>query len=861
MNAPARLTEFGFSIGFLALVCCLSPVFALQTPPVAKSPSEPATPSGALPGTLPAGDPLIENLEGADSEKGALAARDLLAQIVQPQSPRRGDYLAYLRKCLSAESIVSRSSGAVASGAVYSTPPAAAERIVAALAYTASSGQPYPAEGAELVLRLVGHGPDSLRKTVRDALEAFTLAERRAGGSQTIAALGALLQADSPPAAAALDEISSVLWRAQGKELLRSLVSAISRHKSNPQVDLGPFLQALRDRLGFGFSTPEEWERWWAENDKTGIEVILEVAHRQLRIRAAEFWRRMYRRLESAGDPEALLASIADIVEQEPGSELRAAAVEALGAFPDWLRSGQAAPNRGGPPLDEARWGATTSRALALLLKFLPVPGQPPQSVPEVRRKALIALRSYAAHLSRSPREEELVLATIQEGFRRAFPELFGGDPAAGNGRGGGWTRADRLELVRTAGILHLQEIRPQIELLLPESSKPGGTDGEFLVETIGALGRILERQLVRESVERLVKVFRAFPEPGDKMHRDVRKACVTALNLPIEDPNLRGLVRTFHIEVLANPDDRVGRVPAIIGLGILAKGGDGDAVDALAELLQGRAQFEPAEVTAAADSLSYLGGRQSIEHLLPYLDAKDKPFSDHVWRKCVGILKGGGPDLLAWTLERIEEEAYRKDQVDLLSMILRLAEEKDLAPLLAPERISTAGSEQFLAYLKCLRSRSHALETAGDEKRAASDLTFLRGVLISDAKVKEAHRSVEEELNGELARLAKKTELKATLARSGPLPDQLPRDLLGLIQASDPAESRWRVMQWIRKQLLIRTPSADSLKLADELLVLLPGEAAQPLWREIDLTMRDRYMKSLESIRDQLKAAGRPGG
>ncbi len=864
MNARVLLIR----IGFLAWSVCLPPLFALQSPPAAKPAAQPVgAPPVAVPGAFPAGDPLIENLEGAEPEKGGLAARDLIAQIVQPQSPRRADYLAYLRKCLSPESIPAGNSGAASSGAVYSGavssgPAAAAERLVAALAYTASSGQPYPAEGAELVLRLAGFGPDGLRKTVRDALEAFVLAERRGGSSLTVNALGARIQADPPPAAAVLDEVSSVLWRVQGKELLQSLVSAISRNKANPKVDLGPFIQALRDRLGLGFSSAEEWERWWAENHETGIEVILEVAHRQLRVRAAEFWRRMYRRLENAGDPEALLGSIADIVEQELGWELRAAAVEALGAFPDWLRSGQAAPNRGAGAPDESRWAATTSRALALLLKFLPAPGQPPQSAPEVRRKALIALRSYAAHLAKSPREEELVLAAIQEGFGRAFPELPAGGSNGGSGRGGGWSRADRLELVRTAGILHLQEIRPQIERLLPDGPMPSGTDGEFLVEAIGALGRILERKLVRESVERLVKVFRAYPEAADKTHRDVRKACVTALNLRIEDPNLRDLVRQFHIEVIANPDDRVGRVPAIIGLGILAKGGDADAVDALAELLQGRAQFEPSEVTAAADSLSYLGGRQSLEHLLPYLDAKDKPFNDHVWRKCVGILKGSGPDLLAWMLESIEEQAYRKDQVDLLATIVRLTEEKELAPSLAPERVATAGGDQFLAYWKCLRARSHALETAGDEKRAAGELTLLRGILIADAKIKDAHRSAEEELNRELARLTKKAELKAVLARGSALPEQMPRDLLGLVQPSDPPESRWRELQWVRKQLQGRPASPDSLKLAEEMLVLLPAPAAQPLWRELDPAVRERFLKSLEAIRDQLKAAaGRPGG
>src|SRR5262249_11104423 len=132
----------------LALGAASSGVEEAPAPREAKAPAAPSS----------AADPLIENLEGSDPEKGALAARDLIAQAADPAQKKREAYLAYIRRALDPQRAPQGAKTLAVAG-----------RLVGALSYTAASKQPYPEPAADLVLGLIGAGDEELRKAVHEA--------------------------------------------------------------------------------------------------------------------------------------------------------------------------------------------------------------------------------------------------------------------------------------------------------------------------------------------------------------------------------------------------------------------------------------------------------------------------------------------------------------------------------------------------------------------------------------------------------------------------------------------------------------------------------------------------------------------
>ncbi len=829
----------GFCILFSAILAA-SLVFAIhpRAPAQAVSPPEPKAEKT---------DPLLENLEGADPEKGALAARDLLVQVVEAKSARSESYRIYLLKALDP--------GAIGLGGPGLT---TAERLVGALGYTAGAGEPLPQEGRALVLKLIGAGPESLRKAVREAVASFARSELQGGESETFTVLVSMLKADPPPPPVALEEVSSILWLVDGKALLENLISALSRVKSKPRIEQGPYLLVLRERLDLDFPTPEDWERWWAENQDHPIEVILQNAHRQLRARQTELWQKVLRRIEGSLDPEAFLGAIADSLELDPTPELRGAAVEVLARFHDWLRDSKFPLDRNGAPtVEESRKAAFASRGLAMLLKFLDDADPRGFSSPRLRRKVLVALRSYAPHLERSPQDEAAVAAALLSGFRNVFPDGAGTPRGPSAGRNG--DRGDVLELVRTAGALRIPGSRLYLERVLKEEAARGRPDLELVVETIGALGKVMERGVVRESVDLIMKCYRTNRDPADKAQRDIRKACVAALNLRIEDRQLRDDLRRFYTDEVLSAEDKSGRVPAILGLGILAKGGDREAAASLIGVLSRREQFDPVEVSAAVDAIAYLGGQEALDPLLRFIDKKDQPFADHVWRKTVSILKGQGLVLLKWSVSRILDAAFKEDHPEMGAVALRLLEEPELSIAISPERASSANAEEFVAYWEAMLARAKAFELSGSESQAAATLATLNDLAIKDGRMKGIRPQVEEELLREKARLDRLVEARSFLSRDPPEPPEAQaKKLVGVAEPSERAETRWRELRWMLLQVQGLKPTPEGAKVVDEVLASLSSSPS--VWAEIAPETRTGYLKTLESLRDKLKVSATPG-
>ncbi len=802
-----------------------------------------ADPAGQNPGGAASkGDPYLENLEGVDKEKGALAARDLLAQIVEKKSPQSEEYRKYLRNALDPDRFTQNGQGL-----------SVAERLVGALGYTAGAGQPFPEEGPELVLKMIGVGPENLRKVVREAVISFARAESQKGESPVITALGELLERNPPPPQVALKEVTGILWRVNSKQLLGNLIGILSRSKARPRSEVGPYIIELRELLGIDFSTIEEWVQWWAENRDDPIEVILEKASHQLRTRQADLWRKILERIKGTLNPEAYLGSLSDSLELDPSPELRVAVAEALGGFPDWLRDGKFPGTKDGEPaLNESSKAVFVSNALNLLLKLLDAD---PNSVTSnrVKRQALVALRRFAAHLEKNPQEEAVIQGVLETRFRT----IFSGSPEVPSLPETlmGSERADLVELVRTTGALRIPALRSYLECILRDQKERGLADRELIEESIVALGRLMGRVVVRDTIELIMTYFRANSDPS---RRDIRKACVVALNLRIEDSSLRDDVRRFYDEVLANSEDKVGRVPAILGLGILAKAGDLEAVASLAGVLSPsrRKDFELTEATAAVDAIAYLGGRPALEQLLPLLNEQDQQFTGHVWRKVVSNLKSQGVMILEWSLSWCLKKCYSTGEADWANVVMRLTDEPELATFLAPERANAANQEEFLAFWESILARAKALELTGNEPGASKALSMLQDLAVKNGRMKALRPQAEEELQKAQLRLKQLAEVRATLAKNPPPePENQAKALLTLLLPEDDPEARWRRIHWIILQLQGLKRSPEALKIVETIHSTLSEPDGQGIWNEISPEARTRCLKNLELLLGKLKA------
>jgi len=803
---------------------------------------------GAAPGTEPGAseqkvDQTIENLKGEDAGKGAIAADNLLMEIVEKKSPRSREYLDFFRKALDPE-------GIPLDGPELRVP----KRLIVALAYKAASRQPYPPEGPDLLLKLIqdGVGPESFRKVVREALATIARAEIKKDGRSRIAdVLVALVQQNSSPSPIILNEVSSILWQVDGKDLLNQLIGVLSRKKASSGKEIGPYILQLRQILGINFSTIEEWERWWTENRESPIEVILEKVNIQMRGRQIELWQKNMERIKEALDPESYLGAINDSLELNPTPELQEAVAVALGGFPDWLRESKFTQKSNGTPvMEDSKKAAYTSRALALLLNLLEADSKTITPT-GVKRKALVSLRKYAQHLAKNPQDEGAVVTLLDSGFRTFFPDGVDGNPLPHAVRSA--ARADILELIRATGSLQTPALKPYLKKILREEKTRGFSDRELIKESIAALGRMMERGVERESVELIMEYFRINPEP-DK--QDIRKTCVTALNLPIEDASLRGDVRQFYNEVLASSGDKTGRVPAILGLGILARAGDVEAIKSLEGVISPsrRMQFDPTEATAAVDAIAYLGGRQALELLLPYLDSKDQPFAGHVWRKVVSNLKGKDLKLLEWTLSWILDRSFLGDQTELAGILIRLMEEQELAPLFTPEKAKAASPEEFISYWEVIRSKAKALELVGNEEGAAAALAMLHDLAVKNGRMNHLRPGAREELVKEQLLLKRLGEVKAALAKTPPLePEAQAKELLSVLDPGEKGVDRWRRLHWVMIQLQGLKPSPEAVLVVEQLRAKLSSPEGKAIWKEIPPETPPRYLKSLEILREKL--------
>ncbi|MBI4582854.1 MAG: hypothetical protein HY717_02300 [Planctomycetes bacterium] len=866
--------------------CCLAAAVAAQEKaPAAPAPDRVVAGNARAPKTESvdesSSDPLLADLYGSD-EKSSFAAQSLLLAILKGERPEAAP----------AEQLKAKQYRKLLAGlldrlnlANHEREIPVAEKAIAAMGYLASKDTPFP-EAAEHVLPLVGIGPENLRRVVREALlssirveqDSLRQQKKNVDEAPTLKKLSAKLHA-SLRAQGVFEEVAHILWQVDRKILITQLLEGLLKNKNgagNPSA----YVLELRGRLSIDFPTLEGWEKWWRENQGKGIETILASSRKIFQQRRVELWKRTFQRIKESANPERFLLVTNDTFELDFSREMRAAVLGELAAFPLWLRDTRFPKEMPGIGiLDEAAKDKFLDRAVGLLLKILEGANSYRYVYLEIKRAAAAALPAYQSYLERKPEYTQRLSGLLLAELRQTIPHIPPLDPGPSSQdpevlNSSFWDEGTRLyavELIRTVGLLRLSNrdlVHHLEELIKRHLEGPPSpevffwrNDLELISEVVAAVGRLAQGD--PEAIRLLLEIFDFHEKDIDKAWRDLRKACVTALNQPVNDTQLRGEVRKLYVNILDHPEDKSDRIPAIIGLGILAKAGDEDAVDFLLEVLDRREQFEANEITAVVDALAYLGGQRALWCFLGFLHVKDRPFSDLVWKKVVALLKGDNPQLLAWLVRQLEERSYRGQLSDHSEVLINLAKEPELQEFFSAEKLNLESAEPFLRFWECALARIRALEFLGQEEEARQRVSELGDLAVKNDKVKTYRPEVESELALLRSRIALKDKVKAALKGATlPPPEALAKVLLE-VAASGGKEAldRWRNLNWILLQVQAIKASSQNALLAEQLHAALASGTAEAWWEGIPKEARERFLKNLEAARDKLKVPAAPAG
>ncbi|MBI4601549.1 MAG: hypothetical protein HY721_06270 [Planctomycetes bacterium] len=378
----------------------------------------------------------------------------------------------------------------------------------------------------------------------------------------------------------------------------------------------------------------------------------------------------------------------------------------------------------------------------------------------------------------------------------------------------------------------------------------------ELTTAAINALGRLLEKGVSEEASRLLMAQFRRERSGPEKAVRELRRACVTALGGGSESAEVRDRLRAFHEEILASMEKDL-RIPAILGLGTLARQRDAGALDALMKVIVLHERFESQEVAAAADSIAYVGGQAALSAFADcLLETKDKGLEEHIWKKIVSAIETGKGPVFAWTLESLEERALREDSSQPLEHAVRLESEPPLVALLAPERLDLGNGDRLEPLWRAHLALARSKDALGDEAGAAAALARLAELLQKAPEAKEKASGAGRALATLKGALAQRAALRARLAKpEAGDPAPLEKDLDAVL-ASDPSlTGRWRNLRWLARQMAQGLPAQSAGRVRSLVQKSLGGDERRALWDGFPAGFRERYLGRLEAAGAERKA------
>ncbi|MGQ9589797.1 MAG: hypothetical protein ACUVYA_05835, partial [Planctomycetota bacterium] len=794
--------------------------------------------------------------EGPDPKVAALAAHRLLQDLASSagSSAETQALKSYVFRKLDPRELAEPGTDTVV-----------AERLADAMAtWIVASGPPFP-EAPQVLLPLAGVGPPSLRDAVVRALQALVRHELSKGGeSSALRALLLKLAQDPSRSVAFVRDAARIVWDADGKALLETLVAAVANSGdagAPPAAVVRASLDELRARIRRDFPNAEGWQKWWKENRELPLESILAACWSRDREELVAAWKGAVRRLRETGNADRLLAALQDALASSYVPELRVAVVLALGDFAEWVAEMRF---EGSGEAPEAAKEKLLRRAAQLLLPIAAPPagsGKEYVERREVSRAALAALGKHRALFEKDP-------ALLGEASRIVLGKLAELESAPES-------RGELVEALRLAGALRLEASREFVTRLvarflessplpsLANAPQAGGPSGvEVLTAAVSALGRLLEKSGVAEAdCELLLRCFRApSGEGGDAAGRELRRACVAALGSGSGTEAVRAKLLAFHRDLLA-PEAGDGdlRIPAILALGTLARQGTAGALEALFAVLDKQAEFQPQEVVAAIDSIAYVGGEPALAGFLARVSAsaREKRVYDHLLRKTAALVGTGGIGTLAVALEKIDELALSKETAAYAEFASALLQEPSVQAVVAACRQSAGGDGRLGLLWRSILAAARLDDLLGKEKEVAGHLAALDDLAGRVPSFQEKYAAEAQALAAFRESLAARASVRAAWEKGGAESDaggtiEAAKKLV--VGAPSPA-LRWSNLRWFLRQIETSPSSPRIEALREGWYEALAADPAGDLWKGIPPAARERYLARL----DALKGAAKP--
>ena len=817
----------------------------------------------------------VLKLAGNDSRLGELEAYKLVERLAEekrrPSGPCRKFLLAVLEPAYFSDAKLNRA-------------PArrvAALRIIGAITLEIRGDSEATSGFDDMLLPLLGVGSPVFRESVVKAVTAFVELEQRRGSGasgkgtrdKTVSALRRLCQIvehNPPPAPALLEDVSKILWAADGKSFLSHVIAGMVLNQEKHPGSTPRYLKELRTRLRIGFPTPKGWSLWWEQQQERSLPDIFVEVQKKLSQDNASNWKESLKRFRETGDYERLLAEMQATLQSAYTLEHRLVAVEALGDYAGWLR-GARFTGTNVAEQDKLRLDLQ-SRACEYLLQIIQAGAEPGYEQAEVRRQALISLRNFQPFLSESAVEmrREICDFTIQRA-----QQLWEIRPAVSRSVGYlGW-RAELLELVKAAGAFKIAGAKKILDSILntPEFL----SDLELQSESIQALGHLLKGALDLVSASLFMERFRDAPQAPAADALKLQMACAAALNARPEDGTVLAVLRTFHAELLKKTADPGLQMIAIAGLSTLAQGKDPDALEALLDVLSSPGAYDTQVLVAAVDAISYLGNREALDEFLPLLhlfgakQGREKAIGDHLVKRVQGLIKAEGVGGLAWALGRLERRAYQEDSLEYFSSCRKLLEEPGLQGLLLPRSTDDLPVDEKLgaAWVATLAALRAAELMAGFDESAA--LYGKMGEFLgSQPRVGEGSPHGLREFQNRLRQEELRKKINIQLAGEDELNVQGVLDLFIVLALADgfsaekepesfasaKSYARWSALRWVEGLLASGQVPAGAKRQAlhRSWTGYLSAEDNSGFWKDLPSQHRESCLKRLETLRSGKK-------
>lgn len=817
----------------------------------------------------------VLKLAGNDSRLGELEAYKLIERMAKekrrPSGPCRKFLSAVLEPAYFSDTKLNRAPAR----------SVAALRIIGAITLEIRGDSEPSAGFDDMLLPLLGVGSPVFRKSVVKAVTAFVELEQRSGfgpsGNGTrskpasaLRRLCEMVEHNPPPAQALLEDVSKILWAADGKSFLSHVIAGMVLNQEKYPGSTPLYLKELRARLRIGFPTPRGWSLWWKQHQERSLPDIFVEVQKKLSQDNASNWKESLKRFRETGDYERLLAEMQATLQSAYTLEHRVAAVEALGDYAGWLRGARFAGTNVAEQ-DKLRLDLQ-SRACEHLLQIIKAGAEPGYEQPEVRRQALISLRHFQPFLSESDVElrREISDFTIQRAQR-----LWQVRPAVSESVGYlGW-RAELLELVKAAGAFKITGAKKILDSIL--NSPEFLADLELQSESIQALGHLLKGSLDLVSASLFMERFRDAPQAPAPGTLKLQMACAAALNARPEDGTVLAVLRTFHAELLKKSADSGLQMTAIAGLSTLAQGKDPDALEALLEVLSSPGAYDTQVLVATVDAISYLGNREALDEFLPLLhlfggkQGREKAIGDHLVKRVQGLIKAEGVGGLAWALGRLEKRAYQEDSPEYFSSCQKLLEEPGLQGLLLPRSSDELPADEKLgaAWLATLAAlRAAELMTSFDE--SAVLYRKMGEFLGGQPRVGEGSPHSLREFQNRLRQQALRKKINMQVTGKAELNVQGVLDLFitlvladGFSAEKEPESfasaksyARWFALKWIEGLLASGQVPAGVKRQAlhRSWTGYLAAEENSGFWKDLPPRHRESCLKRLETLRPSKK-------